>query len=29
MPPGVKAQMLGAELEHDPRPDLRLIQYPN
>jgi hypothetical protein len=29
MPPGVRAQMLGAELEHDPRPDLRLIQYPN
>jgi hypothetical protein len=29
MPPGVKAQMLGVELEHDPRPDLRLIQYPN
>jgi hypothetical protein len=29
MPPGVPAQMLGNELEHDPRPDLKLILYPN
>lgn len=29
MPPGVPAQVLGSELEHDPHPELRLIQYPN